>query len=388
MMIAILIKPLVAAFCGFCGYLYSGFPIETRNVIGRVRLLSESLSRHPFPEPEFQRASMRLYFILCYPLSAILVGGLFATTALAENRYFVGVAFAPASEERELSRADSSAIGDATFPNNTTTVYEGTQSGSTFTLGLRRELPQFFNTEADIYLRSESHSGETKFTMTTPFFGTALNLLVTGETLTSAAWRVVGVDFRSLRTGEQSAGVSAQGMLEYWSGSGKNVTSFLDINISNSSGTSQQSNEQKETFAGTGHIIAFGPTIQNPDSQYEQGLLFTQSTLLRDYSVSETESTDYATKYITRFLSYTVRGLGDSTRYFGSLGSGNARLRHLNQSTSDRYNFAEFSIGVIRANGHEFALVSHLASLLSSNSSPTKTAETNANSQLQYRYRF
>ena len=33
-LIAILIKPLVAAFGGFCGCLYSGFPIEGRNIIG------------------------------------------------------------------------------------------------------------------------------------------------------------------------------------------------------------------------------------------------------------------------------------------------------------------------------------------------------------------
>ncbi len=331
---------------------------------------------------------MRLYFILRYPLSALLAGGLFATTALAENRYFVGVALAPTTEEREISRTDSIAIGDVAFPNNTTIVYEGSQSGAIFTLGLRRELPQFFNTEADIYLRTESRSGETKFTAMTPFLGTELNLSVTGDITTSATWRVVGVDFRSLRTGEQSAGMSAQGMLEYRIGSGENVTSSFDISISSSSDTVQQSVEQKETFTGTGHIIAFGPTLQNPHSTYEHGLLFTQSTLLRDYSIADAESTDYATKYITQWLSYTFRGLGDSTRYFGSLGSGAARLRHLNQDITDRYNLVDFSIGVIRESGHEFAFVSQSAVLYESNSSPTKTAETNTTGQLQYRYRF
>ena len=331
---------------------------------------------------------MRLYFILRYPLSALLVGGLLATPALAENRYFFGFTIAPTSEEREISQTGSFAIGDVDFPNDTTIVYEGAQSGATFTLGLRREVPQFFNTEADLYLRSESRSGETKFIVTAPFFGSALNLSVTSDIMTSATWRVVGVDFRSLRTGEQSAGVSAQGTLEYWSGGGENVTSSFDISISSSSGTSQQSDEQKETFAGTGHIIAFGPTLQNPDSQYEHGLLFTQSTLLRDYSVSDAESTDYATKYITQLLSYTFRGLGDSTRYFGSLGSGAARLRLINQSITDRYNLVDFGIGVILESGHEFALVSQTAVLYESNSSPTKKAETNTNGQLQYRYRF
>ena len=257
-----------------------------------------------------------------------------ADISVAQNRFFLGIGYAPGAGEHKYSYS---------FTTSSTVVTTDIAAADvSLVLGLRRVFPEQ-DIEADFSLhrigKAEINTQDNTETGTSSFASTGKHYDITE----SGATNGVGANFRSTR----AEGIHAQGGFEYFVGSSDTVeknTSYVSTSSDGviTIGTTANGLISPDDKSSSDHsrvVLSLGPVFVPAGSSLQHGLLFTNIS-----EVAESDDPPEGTSTVTetgeaelaaRMISYTYRTLGGRNAYFGQIGFGSSEYALVERYTGN-----------------------------------------------------